>query len=59
MTVDQLAVGSNIDSSNVRSYEAGRAMMNLRSLIRIAEALDVDPGALLEGLSSEMFTGKA
>lgn len=58
MTVDQLAVASNIDSSNVRSYEAGRAMMNLRSLIRLAEALSVDPGELLEGLSSEMFTSK-
>jgi len=56
MTVDQLAVASGIDSSNVRSYEAGRAMMNLRSLVRIAEALGVSPGDLLEGVSSELFT---
>ncbi|MFD5225705.1 helix-turn-helix domain-containing protein [Microbacterium sp. NPDC058342] len=57
MTVDQLAVASRIDSSNIRSYEAGRAMMNVRSLVRIAEALKVDPGVLLDGVASEMFAG--
>ena len=57
MTVDQLAVASRIDSSNIRSYEAGRAMMNVRSLVRIAEALNVDPGVLLDGVASEMFAG--
>lgn len=56
MTVDHLAVAGGIDSSNVRSYEAGRAMMNLGSLVRIAEALEVSPGDLLEGVSSELFT---
>lgn len=55
LTVDQLAVAARIDSSNIRSYEAGRAMMNVRTLIRIAQALDVDPGALLEGVTAEMF----
>ncbi|MGO2746232.1 helix-turn-helix domain-containing protein [Microbacterium sp.] len=57
MTVDELAVASRIDSSNIRSYEAGRAMMNVRSLVRIAEALSVDPGVLLDGVASEMFIG--
>lgn len=55
LTVDQLAVAAKIDSSNIRAYENGRAMMNVRSLIRIAHALDVDPGVLLEGVTSEMF----
>ncbi|WP_404473452.1 helix-turn-helix domain-containing protein [Microbacterium aerolatum] len=55
MTVDQLAVASRIDSSNIRSYESGRALMSVPSLVRIAEALEVDAGALLEGVSSEMF----
>ena len=32
-------------------------MMNVRSLVRIAEALDVEPGELLAGVDSEMFTG--
>ncbi len=55
MTQDQLAVTSDIDSSNIRSYESGRAMMNVHSLIRIAEALHVEPGDLLEGVTSDMF----
>ncbi|PKI89869.1 XRE family transcriptional regulator [Actinomycetales bacterium SN12] len=55
MSVDELAVASKIDSSNIRGYEAGRATMNVHSLVRIAEALGVDAGVLLEGVSSEMF----
>lgn len=55
MTQDQLAVASDIDSSNIRSYENGRAMMNVFSLVRIAEALEVAPGDLLEGISSDLF----
>ncbi|WP_188436413.1 helix-turn-helix domain-containing protein [Microbacterium murale] len=55
MTVDQLAVASRIDSSNIRSYESGRALMSVHSLVRIAEALEVEAGALLDGVSSEMF----
>lgn len=35
----------------------GRAMMNVRSPVRIAEALGIDPGALLDGVTSEMFSG--
>ena len=56
MSVDQLAVASRIDSSNIRGYEAGRGLMNVQSLVRIAEALEVDPGVLLAGVTSEMFT---
>lgn len=55
MTVDELAVASRIDSSNVRGYESGRALMSVPSLVRIAEALEVSAGDLLEGVSSEMF----
>lgn len=55
MTQDQLAVASSIDSSNIRSYESGRAMMNVYSLVRISEALGVEPGELLEGVTSDMF----
>lgn len=56
MTQDQLAVKAGIDSSNIRSYESGRAMMNVYSLVRISEALDVEPGDLLDGVASDMFT---
>ncbi len=55
MTQDQLAVASEIDSSNIRSYENGRAMMNVSSLVRIAEALETTAGDLLDGVTSGMF----
>ncbi|GAA4775767.1 helix-turn-helix domain-containing protein [Microbacterium gilvum] len=55
MTQDQLAVRSDIDSSNIRSYESGRSMMNVQSLVRIATALGVEPGELVDGLTPEMF----
>lgn len=55
MTQDQLAVLSDIDSSNIRSYESGRAMLSVQTLVRIAEALKAEPGEFLEGLTSDMF----
>lgn len=55
LTQDQLAAESGIDSSNIRAYENGRAMPNLYSLLRIADALGTQPAALLDGLALEMF----
>jgi transcriptional regulator with XRE-family HTH domain len=55
LTQDQLAARSDIDSSNIRAYENGRAMPNLHSLMRIAGALDVEVAALLAGLELGMF----
>ena len=55
MTQDQLAVGADIDSSNIRAYEAGRALPNLQTLVRIAHALRTPPGYFLEELTVEMF----
>ena len=55
LTVDQLAAASGIDSSNVRSFENGRAMMNVKTLVRLSETLDVAPGELLAGITSPMF----
>lgn len=56
LTQDQLAVRAGIDSSNIRSYEGGRAMPSIHTLMRIADALDADPASLLEGLTLEHFT---
>ncbi|TAM66887.1 MAG: XRE family transcriptional regulator [Microbacteriaceae bacterium] len=56
MTQDEVAVISGIDSSNVRAYESGRAMPSIQSLVRIAIALDVEPGELLRGLTLELFS---
>jgi transcriptional regulator with XRE-family HTH domain len=55
LTQDQLAVRTNIDSSNIRGYESGRAMPSIHTLIRIAVALDTDPGFFLEGLTLAQF----
>ena len=55
MTQDQLAVGSDIDSSNIRAYEMGRALPNLLSLVRIASTLKTPAGYFLEGVTVEMF----
>jgi len=55
MTQDQLAAQTGIDSSNIRSYEGGRATPSIHTLVRIAVALGVEPGSLLEGLTLEHF----
>lgn len=55
LTADQLAAATGINSSNIRSYEAGRALTSLGSLVRIAEALHVPPETIVEGLTAEMF----
>lgn len=55
LTQDQLAVLSGIDSSNIRSYESGRAMLSIHTLIRISHALKTPPGNLLEGITPDMF----
>jgi transcriptional regulator with XRE-family HTH domain len=54
-TQDQLAVAANIDSSNLRAYESGRSLPNIRLLVRIATALSVEPGVFLNGLTPEIF----
>lgn len=55
ITQDELAVLTQIDSSNIRGYEKGRSMMGIPTLIRIADALKVEPGELLNGVTPEMF----
>ncbi|MDQ1546917.1 MAG: hypothetical protein QOH69_1821 [Actinomycetota bacterium] len=55
LTQDQVAASSGIDSSNIRAYETGRATPSIHSLTRIAEALNCEPGSLLEGLTSDLF----
>ena len=55
LTIDDLASKTRIDSANIRSYEAGRALVGLQSLVRIAVALDVEPGSLLDGIELSMF----
>jgi len=49
---------SGIDVSNIGKYERGLALPNLGSLIRIAHALDIDPGALVHDLTPDHLPGK-
>lgn len=55
MTQDQLAAAAEIDSANLRAYINGRAMPNVHSLVRIASALEIALGELLDGLTVEQF----
>lgn len=57
-TQDQLAADTGIDSSNIRSYESGRAMPSIHTLIRIAIALDTEPGYFLDDLTLEQFAAR-
>ncbi|SJN46619.1 hypothetical protein FM104_15100 [Microbacterium esteraromaticum] len=50
---------TQIDSSNIRGYEKGRALMGIPTLIRIAEALRIDPGQLLADVTTDMFNALA
>lgn len=55
VTQDELAAASGIDSSNIRAYENGRTMPNIQSLVRIAVALQVEPGTFIDGISIDLF----
>jgi len=55
LTQDQVAALSGIDSSNIRAYETGRAMPSVPTLVRIADALGITPGTLLDGLTVGML----
>ena len=55
LTQDDLAHLTRIDSSNIRGYEKGRALMGIPTLVRIADALKIDPGMLLDGVTVDMF----
>ncbi len=58
-THDELAALTGIDSSNIRSYESGRAMPSVFTVVRIADALGTTPGELLDGLSADLFPAEA
>ena len=55
MTQDDLASASGIDSANIRAHEKGRSMPSIQTLVRIASALGIAPGKLVEGLTLELF----
>ena len=52
-SLESLAEGSALHWSFVARVERGQSNITLRSLLRLAAALDVDPGSLVEGLPRE------
>ena len=55
LTQDQLAAKTMIESSNIRSYESGRSLPGIRSVVRLADGLEIEPGELVDGLTIDMF----
>jgi transcriptional regulator with XRE-family HTH domain len=55
LTQDEVAAATGIDSSNIRAYENGRSMPSVHSLVRIAFALGLKPGWLLDEITPDLF----
>ncbi len=51
-SLESLAEGSALHWSFVSRVERGRGNVTLRSLLRLADALEVDPGVLVSGLNA-------
>ncbi|MDR0481788.1 MAG: helix-turn-helix domain-containing protein [Cellulomonadaceae bacterium] len=57
-TRDKLAGESGVESSNLAHHEAGRAMVSVPTLVKLATALQTDPGNLLVGVTPELLSQK-
>jgi transcriptional regulator with XRE-family HTH domain len=53
-TQEEVAGVAEVDTTTFGKVERGERNINLHNLIRIADALQVDPGSLLAGLSRDM-----
>jgi len=49
---EKLAEGTDLHWSFVGRIERGQANVTLRTIIRLGEVLDIDPGELVKGLHS-------
>ena len=47
MTQAELSVAADVLQSRISEYEAGKSMPNIDKLRRLADALGIEPGALL------------
>lgn len=47
---DDLAQRSGVDRSAISNYERGRREPNLRTIVKLARALDIEPASLLRDL---------
>jgi transcriptional regulator with XRE-family HTH domain len=53
-TQEEVAVGAGVDTTTIGKIERGERNPNLHNLIRIADALQLDAGELISGLTAEM-----
>jgi len=49
MTLNELANSSQLDEKNIQRIESGKRFPMVPTVLKIAKALDVNPGALFEG----------
>ncbi|WP_445147666.1 helix-turn-helix domain-containing protein [Baekduia sp. Peel2402] len=49
-TQEELGDASGIDQTRISVFERGRKSMHLRTFLKLANALDVDPSELVRGL---------
>lgn len=47
LTQNQLANLADVDASGLQSWEAGRALPGVPSLVKLADKLGIDPGVLI------------
>jgi transcriptional regulator with XRE-family HTH domain len=50
MSQEALAAGTRLHRTYIGSVERGERNLSLRNIVRLAEALGVDPGELVAGL---------
>lgn len=53
LSQEELAVKIGIEQSRVSGYEGGRFSLSLEALLEIAQALEVAPGKLMEGIGPD------
>lgn len=52
LSQEELAARADLHRTYISSLEQGRRNVAIHNIVRLAEALEVDPAALVEGLTS-------
>ncbi|KQV07597.1 helix-turn-helix domain-containing protein [Leifsonia sp. Root112D2] len=53
-TQEEVASGAEVDTTTIGKIERGERNPNVHNLIRIADALQLDPGDLISGMTRDM-----